>query len=310
MMKMMKGFCLVSFLVLIITPAAMASKVLPGPLVNSEWLDANISKVIVLDVAKSSASYDTEGHIPGAVFVSWGDVRAKRNVDGVDLIKLIPLADDFAALMRSAGVDQDSSVVVSCEGDTYDAVTFATRLLWTLKYFGLDDVALLDGGNAQWVAEGYALTTEASSVVEGNFVAVKEEADMYATTAEVVNGITDFNSQLLDGRELSYYLGVKMKSYVYNPGHVPSAKNLPYELLFSAEPPYTFADVDDVAQAMTATGLDLDGAFITICNSGHKASGQWFVIHELMGNKRTELYDGSMHEWTMDTSLPVSIEME
>jgi thiosulfate/3-mercaptopyruvate sulfurtransferase len=309
-MKKINGLILFCLLMLIVAPAAMAAKVLPGPLVSSDWLSANLDNVTILEVAKSSSAFDSEGHIPGAVFVNWGDVRANRNIDGVDLLKMVTTPEAFESLMQSKGVNQNSNIVITFAGVSMDDVTFGTRLYWALKYFGHDDVALLNGGNAQWVADGYALSTEAAGVELGNFVSVREEADMYGTTVEVSDAISDTNTQLVDVRSLSYYLGLKMKSYVYNPGHVPSAKNLPYELLFSAQPPLTFVAVEDIAQAMTAVGLDPDSAFITICNSGHKASGLWFVIHELMGNKRAELYDGSMHEWTVDMSRPVSTEME
>jgi thiosulfate/3-mercaptopyruvate sulfurtransferase len=210
--------------------------------------------------------------------------------------------------MQATGVNQDSPVVITFAGKTTDDVTFATRLYWTLKYFGHDDVALLNGGKAQWVRAGLPLSTVAGTTLPGNFVAVKEEADMYATTAEVADAIEDANIQLIDVRPLPYYLGLQTKSdYVYAPGHVPTAKNAPLELLFaSATAPLTFASQEQIVAALEAVGVNPQGANIGICNSGHTGSGIWFVMHELLGNTRSELYDGSMHEWTIDPSRPVT----
>jgi thiosulfate/3-mercaptopyruvate sulfurtransferase len=289
--------------------AAQAARVLPGPLVDSAWLAANLDQVVVLEVDNGSAGAAAYavGHVPGAAFVNFGVVRANRVIDGVAVQKMVPLPEAFEGVMQSAGVNQDSSVVITFAGKTTDDLTFATRLFWTLKYFGHDDVALLDGGKAQWIAAGYPLSTAAGSPLPGNFIALKEEADMYATTAEVVDAIEDANIQLVDVRPLAYYLGLIYKSdYVYAPGHVPTAKNAPLELFVASEAPLTFLDPEQIAAALEAVGVNPEGANIAVCNSGHTASGLWFVMHELLGNKRSELYDGSMHEWTLDPSRPLT----
>ena len=59
-------------------------------------------------------------------------------------------------------------------------------------------------------------------------------------------------------------------------------------------PAATYRDV------FKASGVDPQGPAITYCNTGHLASGAWFVMSEVLGNKQTKLYDGSMHEWTLE----------
>jgi thiosulfate/3-mercaptopyruvate sulfurtransferase len=51
---------------------------------------------------------------------------------------------------------------------------------------------------------------------------------------------------------------------------------------------------------LTAQGVDTAAPSISYCNSGHLSSGPWFLMSELLGNKSAKLYDGSLHEWTME----------
>jgi len=51
---------------------------------------------------------------------------------------------------------------------------------------------------------------------------------------------------------------------------------------------------------MSGQGIDPAAPAITYCNSGHLSSGPWFVLAEVLGNQRTRLYDGSLHEWTLE----------
>jgi thiosulfate/3-mercaptopyruvate sulfurtransferase len=46
--------------------------------------------------------------------------------------------------------------------------------------------------------------------------------------------------------------------------------------------------------------VDVNKPTITYCYSGAASSLSWFVMHELMDNKNTRLYDGSVHEWIQD----------
>ncbi|MDH3900241.1 MAG: rhodanese-like domain-containing protein [Gammaproteobacteria bacterium] len=109
---------------------------------------------------------------------------------------------------------------------------------------------------------------------------------------------------LVDTRAISQYLGTRKKSYVYDKGHIPGARSFPNELMNSAGMPARFLPADELRQLMQAMNIDTDADTITYCNSGHLASGGWFIMSELLGNKNVSVYDGSMHEWTLN-KLPV-----
>ena len=316
-MKLVYKRATVTLACFIITTSIYAAQV-PGPLVNADWLAKNKHEVVILDVRKDTASFTENseetndnpdntaknssnitvaGHIPGANLVSWKKVRVKRTVEGIDLSKLIPTKQEMEILMRDHGVNSDSAVIISMKGRQSKDVTFATRLYWQMKYWGHDNVALLDGGTAAWITAGYETSFSKSYPEKGNWSAKESFNEILATTADVEKAIADGN-QIIDARTEDYYLGLSKKKYVFAAGHIPGAKGFSHKLIINNEKAATFLPANKVASLMKSRGIDPKLPSIVYCDSGHYSTGLWFLMHELMGNRRVKQYDGSMHEWT------------
>ena len=87
-------------------------------------------------------------------------------------------------------------------------------------------------------------------------------------------------------------------------GTIPGAVNIEHSKLYSAE--YAvFAKPETIETLATAVGLEANEENIVFCNTGHWASIAWFALSEVLGNKNTKMYDGSMAEWTVDPNRPV-----
>ena len=178
-----------------------------------------------------------------------------------------------------------------------------------MKYYGFDNMAILNGGMAQWLVDMRKVSTAASKSKKGNWKATAERNDILATSQDVENAVKS-KEQLVDTRPLGLYLGTwYKKSYVYDSGHIPGAKPFPNELLASNMPArfYKAAETKTLLEQM---GVKPDKQAITYCNSGHLASGSWFMMSEVLGNKHVKLYDGSMHEWTLEKHPVVKMKME
>lgn len=292
---------------------AMAIEV-PSPLVDPAWLNSHREEVIILQVSGPLASFTTapevkkedgnivvesvSGHIPGASFVDFNQVRVKRAVNGKMVKGLIPLKADFEKLAQSWGVNKDSAIVIVPAGLNTSDVDEATRLYWQFKYYGQKNMAILDGGMAAWLAAGLPAATDAPKNQSGNWVATGEDTGILATYAEVKGVIANKSMQLADARPQNQYMGVFTKKGELS-GHLPGAKDFPPDLVTTAGASAKFLPATSYKSMMLAEGIDPDAATITYCNTGHLASGLWFVAHEIVNNKKAKMYDGSLLEYSI-----------
>jgi thiosulfate/3-mercaptopyruvate sulfurtransferase len=324
-MKRLKYY--LAALVLVASWSIAHAAKLPGPLVETGWLAKNLDSVVVLDVRKDVKSFTAKpkfkrdkktgklkfvavgGHVPGAVLVDYSKVRVNRKIDGRTVTRLIPEKAKFESLMQSWGVNKNSVVVVMSKGESSGDVTNATRLYWQIKYFGHNNVAVLNGGMAQWIVDRRKFSTAPSAPQAGNWVMVAERKEFLATSDDVAKGMKQ-GIQLVDTRDLVQYIGTYKKSYVYAKGHIPGAKNFPVDLVTNVSKPARFTSVSDFKKLAAAMNVNTGAETITYCNSGHLATGAWFLMSEVMGNKNVKMYDGSMHQWTLEKRPVTSMKME
>jgi thiosulfate/3-mercaptopyruvate sulfurtransferase len=285
----------------------------PGPLVETGWLADHQGEVVILDVRKDAASFlgqppkggkpalgKLAGHIPGAVSVPWKKLVVKASEQGAELRSMLPKAEAFAELMQASGVSNDSAVVVAGRGRTAKDQAIAARLYFTLKYFGHDNVALLNGGTAQWATEGRPIAHTQETVERGGFSVTETRDHLIADTPAVAQAAEAGGPQLVDCRTEDMYLGLSFKRRFVSPehkGHLAGAETLPFVLLADNTGPAKLFPAEQVAAVARLKGIDLQAPIITYCNTGTTASLGWFALHELLGNQETRLYDGSMHAW-------------
>jgi thiosulfate/3-mercaptopyruvate sulfurtransferase len=306
----------------------------PGPLVDTAWLEQNLNQVVVLDARKDTQSFirkssagevggvqacgasaggsAVSGHIPGASLVDWKEYAVKEKVGGIELQDMVPSKADFEKLMQQSGVNQGSAVIIANSGADINEVAFATRLYWTMKYFGHDNLALLDGGVAKWGAEKRKIEYGRTKPAKGDWQATAERRELLATLDDVNRNIQDGDAQLVDIRTPDFYLGLTSKpEKVAQKGHIPGAKNMPYQVLVKeGSSGSTFYSIDELRRVATELGVDPSQPVTAHCNTGHLASSAWFVMHELLGNEDARLYVGSMNEWAADPARKASTKAE
>lgn len=297
--------------------SAHADVTLPGPVVTAQWLSSHLDDVTVLDVRSDvdaftgAPEYDVDdktgartlvavgGHIPQALLVDFDRTRSARMVNGRKIEKMLPDKAAFEKLMQDAGLRAGRPIVITANGQTVDEIDMAARLYWSLKVYGEDHVAILDGGDAGWLAAGQALIGEKSSIARGDWKASSERLDLVADASDVEKA-GGAKVQLVDARPLPQYAGLSFKKpLVTAGGHVSGARNLPTDVhTKSAGGAQLFLTPGEYRSVMKLQGIDPAAPTISYCNTGHLASGAWFVISEVLGNKNVRLYDGSMHDWT------------
>jgi thiosulfate/3-mercaptopyruvate sulfurtransferase len=291
----------------------------PGPVVSADWLAKNMSEVQVIEVRTDLASYlrspefDTDkktgkkvlvevgGHIVNSTLLDFKKVRVDRLVEGKKIKFLIPEKADFEKLVQSLGINSDKPIILVPIGQDISDIDEALRTYWSFKVYGEDQVAVLDGGIAGWLSEGREFTTANTQKVAGNWLAKAERKELIASSDDVAAASKSGKPQLLDARQPAQYLGLAKRPDVLTFGHIVGSKALAPELL--AKPSngaLYFWQKTTYDALLAANGLSSKGPTIVYCNTGHLASGGWFVMSELVGNKSTKLYDGSLYLWTLE----------
>lgn len=285
-----------------------ARAALPGPLVDGDWLVENHDEVVILDVRKDVAAFES-AHIPGSILVDVAQVRIEREIDGKSMTRMRPDAASFEQFIRAHGVGAGSTVVITHPGKHPGQLAGAARLYWQFKYYGFDQVAMLDGGNQAWVDALEELTDNADPVTPGDYRAGAEAADILADMARVRAALGNDQVTLIDTRELRYHVGLEQKNYVFARGHIPGSRSLPYKFLLPAKGGTRFFERDYYLGLLESLHIDPNDELIVYCNSAYEASTNWFVLHELLGLENVRLYDGSLHQWTQYAENPMTSQL-
>ena len=290
---------------------------LPGSLVTAQWLHDHLDEVTVLDVGDDAARMTVApkleidqktgardvaamgGHIPGALFVDFNKIRESRIVNGVTLVAMMPTKEFFEKAMDNAGLDKGRTIVIAATGESVEALDMATRLFFQLKYFGQDNVAVLNGGTRAWIASGFPVSTDPVGAKQGDWTATAERTELLATSQDVETSLQTHAAQLVDARPVAQFFGMAKSPVVLAAGHVQGAASFPTEVI--ATPVghgRAFMGEKQYRAILGQQNIDPDKPTIAYCNTGHLASGAWFVLHEILKEKNARLYAGSMNEWT------------
>ena len=252
-----------------------------------------------------------EGHLPGAVFVDLDtDLSGPPGSGGRHPL---PTAADFEAAMRRLGVRSEYPVVVYDDGDS----TIAARAWWTLRYFGHDQVRVLDGGFRAWAAAGRPVTVDDPDVAPGDFTATPGQLpvlDAAGAAALARSGV------LLDARAGERYRG-EVEPVDPAAGHIPGAVSAPTAA--NVGPDGRFLPPDQLRRRFEGLGISVGrpgepgqpgqpgvlaldvGAY---CGSGVTAAHEVLALD--LAGVPASLYVGSWSGWTADPSRPVATGAE
>ncbi len=299
---------------------------LPGPVVDTQWLARNQAEVQIVDIRSDAESFTTQpeigsdektgarlvtqigGHIANSLPVAYSSVRSEKLIGGQTVKYLVPETSSFEALMQKAGLDSGKPIVIVSTGTNAKAVGEGLRLYWQLKYFGEDQVSVLDGGLAAWIADGNQVSVAPEAERTGDWKAHSVHAELAATPEDIAQ--RGASVQLIDARSTAQFYGFEKKSYVSDYGHIQDSKSVPPDVLYRQDgSAMKFYSPESYRSILAVSGVDTNQPAIVYCNSGHMAAGPWFIEHELMGNTRASLFDGSMHQWTLEKRPVVSVSM-
>jgi thiosulfate/3-mercaptopyruvate sulfurtransferase len=277
----------------------------PDRLVSTDWLAARIADgsarpggdIVVVESDEDVLLYDT-GHIPGSVKVDWhNDLNDPLTRDYVD-------GQRFAEVLGERGIGRDTTVVVYGDKSNW----WAAYALWVFSLFGHEDVRLLDGGRAKWVAEGRDLTREVPKPEAADYPVVERSDSAIRAFKDDV--LAHLGQPLVDVRSPGEYSGelLHMPDYpqegAMRGGHIPGAKSVPWAR--AAAEDGTFKERADLeAIYLAEQGLKPDDDVVAYCRIGERSSHTWFVLTHLLGFDKVRNYDGSWTEWGNAVRVPI-----
>ena len=277
----------------------------PDRLVSTDWLAARIADgsarpggdIVVVESDEDVLLYDT-GHIPGSVKVDWhNDLNDPLTRDYVD-------GQRFAEVLGERGIGRDTTVVLYGDKSNW----WAAYALWVFSLFGHEDVRLLDGGRAKWVAEGRDMTREVPKPEPVDYPVVERSDSAIRAFRDEV--LAHLGQPLVDVRSPGEYSGelLHMPDYpqegAMRGGHIPGAKSVPWAR--AAAEDGTFKERADLeAIYLTEQGLKPEDEVVAYCRIGERSSHTWFVLTHLLGFEKVRNYDGSWTEWGNAVRVPV-----
>ena len=271
----------------------------PQRLVSTDWLAQHQGddNLVVLESNEDVLLYET-GHIPGALKLDWHlDLNDQLSRDYVD-------GERFAQVMGERGISRDTTVVIYGDKSNW----WATYALWVMSLFGHEDVRILDGGRAKWVAEGRELSTVVPDVSAVDYPVIeRDDSTIRAFQQEVV---AHLGKPMVDVRSPGEFSGelLSMPDYpqegAMRGGHIPGAKSVPWGR--AANEDGTFKPREELeALYQDEQGLDPADEVVAYCRIGERSSHSWFVLTHLLGFENVRNYDGSWTEWGNSVGLPV-----
>lgn len=244
---------------------------------------------------RDAAAEYVAGHLPGTVFF---DLDASSDTR-TTLPHMLPQAEQFAARMSGLGLNDTDDLIVY---DGSGANLSAARVWWTFRVFGHSRVAVLDGGLGKWRAEGRPVEQGAVILPPGRFSA-RLDRNAVRDLAAMQSNLVTRREQVVDLRAAGRFAGTDPEPRPgLRRGHMPGSRNLPYTDLVGADG--TILPERDLRSRLDAAGIDLSQPIVATCGSGTSACTLLLAL-ELLGQRRTSLYDGAWSEWASLSDTPV-----
>jgi thiosulfate/3-mercaptopyruvate sulfurtransferase len=274
-----------------------------GPLIDVEELTSAVRRVtdrpVVLDVrwrlaGPPPAELYAGGHLPGAVGVDLDRDLAAPVGDGRRGRHPLPAADALQATLRRWGINADSMVVAYDDADG----SSAARAWWLLRWAGIEDARVLNGGIAAWTAAGRPLTTEVPVPERGGVVV--RPGSMPVLDAASAAALAGGGGVLFDARAEVRYRG-EVEPVDPVAGHIPGARSAPTG--GNVDGDGRFLDPERMWARFAALGAGRGAAVGAYCGSGVTAAQEVLAL-EIAGIPAA-LYPGSWSEWVSDPSRPI-----
>jgi thiosulfate/3-mercaptopyruvate sulfurtransferase len=265
----------------------------PEVLVDTQWVEDHLKdpKVRVAEVDYDPKANYKLGHAVGAVLFDW-----KEDINH-PLTRNIFSKQSCEDLLQRAGINNDTTLILYGDFNNW----FAAFAFWVFKYYGYDDIRLMNGGRKKWLEEDRPLSKDIPEYPKGNFKAAEPDNSIRVFLNYVRDSIESSQKVLIDVRSPKEFTGEILAPPEYptehaqRGGHIPGALNIPWSQAVSEDG--TFKSAEELKKLYESKGITSNREVITYCRIGERSSHTWFVLKYLLGYPDVKNYDGSWTEW-------------
>jgi thiosulfate/3-mercaptopyruvate sulfurtransferase len=266
-----------------------------NPIVTAQWLNQHLNddNLIILDASQK--------HNEDSVYIKNTRIFDIKNVFSdtkSPYPNTFPDANQFENECRNLGVNNDSIIVV------YDNVNIfsSPRVWWLFNTMGFKNIAVLDGGLPEWIAQDFDTVAQPSNnFSKGNFTA-KLNAKNIKYKEELLQNIDTKKAIVLDARAKGRFDGTTPEPREgLSSGHIPNAINLPYKELLENGKFKSKAALKTIFDNLNLGNSPI----IYSCGSGITAC-ILHLAHSLVSNNDKAIYDGSWTEWCQQPNYPIA----
>ena len=272
----------------------------PESIVETEWVYEHLDdpSVRLVEVDVDTNVFD-HGHISGAVGWNWQSQLQQGMVR--DLID----KEGMQKLLSDSGISNSTTVILYGDNNNW----FACWAFWQLKYYGHQDVRIMNGGRIKWELEGKPFVETKTEVDSVPYLAKEPDESLRAYRDQILKALSESGISLVDVRSPDEYSGLLFapenvpQEGSQRAGHIPGAKNIPWAQATDSDG--TFKTYAELLKLYKDNGITGEGNTVTYCRIGERSSHTWFVLTQLLGYSNVSNYDGSWTEWGSIVGAPI-----
>lgn len=259
--------------------------------------------------------------------VSWGEgdkaINYKEHIKGAyhfntDWIEDGPVwnlrsAEEIKKNLLKQGITSNKTVIIYS-----DDASAGFRVNWALKWAGVKDVCVMNGGLKAWKEAGFETETTVNTPKEAtNFgvnIPAHPEYDI-SRAKEVAEKVKNEELKLVSIRSWDEYTG-KTSGYDYiEKAGEPKGAIFGFSGETKADvndyydPDGTLRNPQEIYNLWKSQGIGENDKIALYCGTGWRNSVPWFMT-QLTGRANTYFYDGGWNDWQLDGTLPVDINKD
>ena len=237
-----------------------------------------------------------EEHIPGASFLDLqNQISNTENQFKFTLPDMASLSSSFGKL----GIGDPHHIILY----STNGLQWATRVWWMIYMLGYKNVSILNGGLREWKRNDYDLESGENFYSETTFLN-SESQSFFVGREQTVDAMSNNSCFLINALTSDIHNGESTR--YGRPGRIPGSINIPFSDLMDINT-HMLKSPKEALSVFEKYNINRDSEILNYCGGGIAATLNAFVLHQL-GFEKLKVYDNSLSEWAMDTSLPMEID--